>query len=309
MYITQPSKWVRVVSSANNAKPPHLILLSQHGANEELLRTTHPEFLRYMKEEDREVLESYLRLERDTGATELAYKIAEKMASNYRVRVVEVLLPRGILDPNRNEERALRNVFNPGRKKEAEKLFLPFHRQIVNDVIVQVAKLSPKGLLFDSHSMAPLNPKSNNPEVTVPVEESPGKMNRYIDAWTKSSGLLRPTDLVTESDDGIHREQVADEMLARAIEKAFAEGDVNVVRNTPYPINPRINTTRYLKMKSGVAMDIPKHLLATDKYGNNCPKMVQSSLDNLKVSLEAVEAFSKNVVAALMECLNARNRV
>lgn len=275
--------------------PVQVMLLCQHDGDGKKFLEAHPEVIDLIAGE-REDFERFMRLERDVGTGALAHAIANQL-NDVRTRVVEVTVPRSLLDVNRiwedeasegedPKKLALRNVFSDSER--AAHIFLPLYCA----TMAKIEQLIHKSEVFlDLHSMAPFNPSSYE-------HEKPGKLLEYLDRWIFDPdyrSVLRPLGFPIGLNGG---DMLVDRKLLGSFEGVFGESHIPFGRNNPYALTPRIMTTEHLKLQAGLCLDIPKSRLV---IGNAL--QVQSSLDRVVADQEKIEKLAQIVAMAIRRSL------
>jgi len=268
-----------------------LILLNQHGyeivGNDPFLNE-FPEILDAVPV-DEEILIQYCKLERDFGAPELTQGIAEKVATTRpatRIKIAHVETPRGILDGNRWDPKdGVREIFD---KTEHETLFeklAKLLKQIRSEIDEILKTLNPNGVFIDIHTMAPFNRHKV-------VNVKPDKILEYLDSYLNPTnhGNLRHLDLITAREKQDH---IADEQLLESLQHSLRSNSVDFRQNDPYHATIEAASRRYMEQYSGIAIDVPKHWLATNQ-----------TMDS--VDLENVNEIAKPVTEAICDCLNKK---
>lgn len=239
----------------------NVILMAQHGGDSrQLVSRFNGAFA-----DNPQVLDDYLKIDRDACTPELAHAIAAQIAgttSGLQVKVVEVLYERGILDPNRIAGHAIRNVLRHGDNSEVLDLLMRLHLETVKVINAHLRDLAETdgGLFVDLHSMAPY-------EALGLEGERPGHLVAYNYAYSSRErrGERRQLDLITEIPGP---RMIANPVLVGNMQSRLDAHGVSFDFNKPYPKADmsveevrRVMTTRYMEVYPGMAIDIPKDFL------------------------------------------------
>ncbi len=268
------------------------VLLSQHGYDgRDYLSPIWPDFHKALGIRP-EVLRRYLELERDVGATELAHEVAMRLGKGISSAVVEVKMPRGIVDANRARRSegygGVRTLFADPLSGENLRTFnslSTLHGNMLETMERLLFALDPS-VLVDVHSMAPFTPRAQGESEVSAVKLEPGKVSEYMDAWLNPArqGERRFVDIVTCLADGT---ELANMQLAKKLAESFDASGFKFRFNEPYPTAPGVMTTHYLSGYEGVCIDVPKDYLA------------DGPLDAMVVNAKKVGKMAKSVAAAL----------
>ena len=136
--------------------------------------------------------------------------------------------------------------------------------------------------------MAPNNPVFDLPEHEFPTFEN---LRSYVDGFSKKNPFdpVRPIDILTEDENGT---QVTDKELSQIIFNGFSENGYEVAFNKPYTNHSRYMMNHYLNIATGVAIDIPKHLIAVEKG-------VDFSLRSFELDFIKIKKLAKIIANAL----------
>ncbi len=133
-----------------------------HGAKPEAFLAQHPDYLKQARL-TREQLTQICHLEADVFTPELAHNMAQKLAAQgYRVAVLNVFLPREIIDANRVQGHSVRPTYNNGEVNNGQVRFLNhlfnlYYLQVVDERRRLINKLTADGKWLDLHSMRPFS--------------------------------------------------------------------------------------------------------------------------------------------------------
>jgi hypothetical protein len=287
----------RTVYGNKAAARTDVVLISPHDGEWRPFFELYPELLTICPAR-KETLETFLKIEEDFGASELVAEIAKyigKASNNLRIDIIEILLPRSVIDGNRVTEKAVRHIFNHHDHSDLVHVFQELHRGVVNTIQNYLKELSPGGIVIDVHTMAPYDPnKSNKATATEAISETPDNLPLYIDGYInrRKYGQRRVLDLITQTAD---KETLADLKLAEILEKSLQKYQFTTKRNDPYPYSEYTLSTRYVRQYQGIAIDIPKDYLSIRKAEEEGFDLANLEIDFYKLNILA-EAIGTAVV-------------
>ncbi|MBI4143023.1 hypothetical protein HY480_04070 [Candidatus Uhrbacteria bacterium] len=244
--------------------PLDVILLCPHGGGHEQFLGCYPEVARACPASD-DVLRTYLAVERDVGSSELAHAIARAIARQpigVHIEVLDITFPRGILDGNRIPERAIRAVFDHAAHPDLVAALRNEHRFACAVVEDRLAVLGGDGIVVDLHTMAPYSPRTTPGSPTEAAVETPTTLAEYTAAYRDRVrwGTRRAVDVVTTV--AGTTTNIADPVLLTNLRSSLTRTSVPFRENDPYPTAEHVLTTSYLRQHRGIAIDVPKDLLA-----------------------------------------------
>lgn len=292
---------VVTISRYGKAVRPLAVLVVSHDGDGTSFLEAFPELMSVVPA-SREVFGRYLALERDVGSAGLAHRVATRLMREedvvHRVDVVEVNLPRGIIDGNRVSERAVRNVFDHAAHPMIVTALQELHHRAIQAVRAVLENLELDGLFIDVHTMAPYSPDCNSQSSTEAVGETPTTLEDYIDAYTNRArwGERRYLDLVTCTD----RDPtvLAYPPLLDAFTERLGAADIVFRLNHPYPTSAHVLSTRYLERYRGLVIDVPKDYLVAQRAEEG-----GFDLLNVKPDPQAVARLAAPLADALQACL------
>lgn len=210
------------------------------------------------------LFETYLAIERDVGATELAHGIALELALGFGIpsRVVEVNYPRGILDGGRLSGHALRACLPPTLMERLQESMLSVHAASLTymDRLYEQMGSGSKSLLLDVHTMASYCPvDETGHKFTFPV--SFPRLEAYVNQYLTANNHLaqRRIDLISADEDG---RVIADPRLLSALARELLAEGYACLENEPYHAAPIYLSYRHMQKVPALSIDIPKHLVA-----------------------------------------------
>ena len=247
-----------------------LLITSPHGCWGEPFFQLFPEILQHHEIVKKEkTFRNYLNIEHDKGASDIGISIArhfhESFGLDKRVVFVEILYPRGILDGGRLLSHCLRKSLPTDLMHFKKKVFLDIH----DNTLVKIDELleevqAAKGRIIDIHTMAPSSPKEQVSS-TMGLQECFANLDDYVSGYLETSNDVtcekRPIDLMTQLQDGT---VIADEQFAEQCLKEFTAYDLQAELNHPYSCANFYLAGYMFRKCRGLAIDVPKHLLAKD---------------------------------------------
>lgn len=278
LFILLMAKYLQKTYYGNASKGKAVFLLVQHDGDPEKFVTSFPKIPNVLGL-DPNTFHKYLKVERDLSSSALAHSIAKKLPF---ASVVEVTIPRGIVDANRNPDCALPNVLDFSRSRVLRDELLGIQAEIHGEIAAAFSEF-PSAVYLEMHTMAS-SPPSRTDYSDVPS---------YLDAWLNPKGVKRPVDLITFTPNGIAASNLR--LAASALSVFSSLGEV-VAFDFPYAASPHVKAVQYLMdHPCGLAMDIPKGILASG-----------SSLDSLEVDSKKIErvaiAFA-NELKTFLACI------
>jgi hypothetical protein len=266
-------------------------ILLPHAADYRWMLRTFPSLGKYMTDS----FIDYLRIEQDFGSEELAHYTAQELnRRGIEVEVVKTAYNRGLLDGGRYPDWALRSALPSVFKEKNSTQLLRLHKT-TTELISEKCLLTEAsgGFVIDLHTMAPKNPTFTLEEHEHPSHET---ITEYVEAFCRKEPFqeYRPVDILTKDE---HGNQVTDEKLSKLIHNVFVENGFTASFNEPYSNHTRYMMNHYLSISSGVAIDIPKHLIAEGST-------TDFSLKSFDLCYEKIKTISKLIAEATFERFN-----
>lgn len=291
-----------VLETCYQGSRPGLIALTvPHGSDATAFLAAFPEIQQHPEIEPiLPLFKSYLALERDIGAADLAHALAHLLlrACDVSVLVLETNYPRGIIDGGRVMDHCIRSCLPTALLSRLRGAFELVHRQTLATMEGLYTRLAaaPWTFLLDVHSMANFCPTDAlGQRSTIPV--SFPRLEDYVEQFLQASDKTyqRKIDLITC--DGEGRELAAPELRA-AIAAALAAGGYTFAFNEPYVAEAAFLSHQHMSRVPALSIDVPKHLLCLpDHQGAETP------LDELAVDPERVAALALCLAKGLLGCL------
>lgn len=265
----------------------------------------HPEFAEHsLSERNQELFSRYIHLEADRGATELAKAIAsicqasllERGEINATVELFRIDYPRGVIDGGRVSAHSIRPlVTDTSRFTEID------HASNMKNIQRDTIKLldqklealnQANGLLLDIHTMAPCDPFASP---TPNWENLASYIQSFYSCLTPERE--RPLDLLTSDDEG---QFLAERGLFDAVLKSLEtiDSSITVKENTPYRVSKPYLMHYLLTHAKGLAIDVPKHLIAEHKDG-----LENFDIEGFTVCQKKTNRIAKAVAKATLETL------
>lgn len=246
LFIMVMAKYLQKTYYGNASKGKPVFFLVQHDGDPEKFVTSFPKVCAEVGLSP-DIFLKYLKVERDISSSKFAHSIAEKLPF---AAVVEVTIPRGIVDANRNSDCALPKVLDFSHSRSLRDDLLGIQAQIHREIAAAFFEF-PSAVYLEMHTMA------SSPPSTTTYSDVPG----YLDAWLNPQKLKRPVDLIVFTPNGI---AVSDVSLASSVFNTFFALGERVAFDFPYSAVPHVKAVQYLlDHPCGLAMDIPKEVLAS----------------------------------------------
>ena len=169
--------------------------------------------------------------------------------------------PRAIVDGGRILDHCLRPCLPPDLFNRLKDKFLDMHQDMLHKLEELHEEVNQNhGYVLDLHTMASFSPHHKGEIKTIPVsfENLEEYYEQFINA-PREKGYLRYVDVITE--DG-HGHYIADRKLAKAVSKNLSLANIDYRENSPYFAPPEFLMNTHMSRCPGLAIDIPKHLLA-----------------------------------------------
>ena len=241
------------------------------------------------------VFDKYNLLETDRGSRELTIEIAKQIvakSNNLMVEVVDVQIPRSVLDCNRIPGRELRRVADWNNNQVLANELSSIHTEVINLVLARLANMSRKGVYLDVHTMADYSPVGASFDVNAPaLEEYHEDLEGYVSNFLVIDNDLqkRSIDLICSNGSTL----LADLSLLHGVEQVLQNSGVPIARNRPYALNSRIMSNLYAETYSGLTVDFLKgSLLGGSK------DILFSPIDSYAVT-EVATPFSRALIERL----------
>ncbi|WP_141734290.1 N-formylglutamate amidohydrolase [Oligoflexus tunisiensis] len=277
--------------------PTRVLLISPHGADakdfldafpaiesDALLQAVWPLF------------ETYLAIERDVGADELAHAIAHNLARRYDIpcQVICVNYPRAIIDGGRLMDHCLRACLPTALFVELKERFLELHQQTLRrvDELYASIRSGAARYLIDVHTMASFCPiDGNGTRYILPVSfhRLEDYVNQFVEA--RDHKYRRSIDLITGDD---HGQRWADPRLVAEVQRALQAEGYPVVENFPYCASAAFLSGQHVRSVPSISLDVPKHLLSSW-----AEDFTDYQLDDVPLSPERIERLARCLAGAI----------
>jgi hypothetical protein len=260
-----------------NRQDKHVVLTVPHGAGFEKFLDVFP-IIKTNADLQKAwpTFMSYLAIEQDLGASEIAHAVAyELQLDNVAAHVVEVNYPRGIVDGGRLRDHCLRDCLPSTLAESLREELLSLHDQSLAFMDQLYAGLTGKVYLLDVHTMASFCPVDHlGRKRTFPVTFA--RLQGYVDQYLRASAYAhqRKIDLICSDESG-HR--LADPHLLSSIANALHHRGYAYLENEPYHAAPIYLSHQHMQRVPGLSIDIPKDLVARgeelDRLTIDAPKV------------------------------------
>lgn len=286
--------------------PSRVLLISPHGADAKDFLEAFPAI-----ETDARLqalwplFETYLAIERDVGADELAHAIAHNLARRYGVsaQVVCMNYPRAIIDGGRLMDHCLRSCLPTQLFVELKEQFLAIHQGTLArmDALYAEVKAGTFEYLIDVHTMASFCPvDGNGTRYILPV--SFNRLEDYVTQFVEARDhqYRRSIDLITADD---HGQRWAQPRLITEIQKALDAEGYPQHENVPYCASAAYLSLQHLKSAPSISLDVPKHLLSSwaDDF-------TDYQLDDVPLSADKIERLGQCLAGAIHAAISPKNR-
>lgn len=284
----------------NSKACPKVLLVVPHGASGfEVFFKRFPDILDHPEiRRSNGAFERFLAVEQDRGSSELAHSIARKlneMTPEMGIRILELSYPRGLVDGGRIVSHCLRPFLPDALLRRHKDAFIQIHQDSVDYVLDQVSSVSDSGgCVLDIHTMASFCP--SEPLDSYQSWESLIPYTRAFDDAYKH-GSLRSFDIITADGDG---REIAHKPLRDELEKSLG-GRFDLSFNHPYAALKHFMMNVYMCHGSGIALDLPKHLLAEDGPD-------RLDLANFKLCWAKLNRTGLLIAQGVMSYLNLRHQ-
>lgn len=210
------------------------------------------------------LFQSYLQIEQDFGATELAHSLAFEMQASYGIstRVVELNYPRGIVDGGRLRGHGLRSCLPTELFCRLQERFSEIHEdslKYMDDLYKEFSKEN--CFLLDLHTMAsycPVDAAGKKSTFPISFPRLEDYVNQYFNA--QNHAFARKIDLICSDEKG---RKLAHPVLLSAVARELYEAGYACLENEPYHAAPIYLSHQHMQMVPSLSIDVPKHLVAS----------------------------------------------
>ena len=244
---------------------------------------------------------TYLAIEQDRGARDLAEQLAfdlsKELPQGQGVMLIEFNAPRGIVDCGRLKSHCIRGFLPKSLIKIYQQEFFLWQQKAHEDLFIELEALKKNnGLVLDIHTMASYGPESSsriNYQEDLP-KETWSDLEKYVDIYSRKATNLRSIDLITCDEKEVF---IADKKLASKISFELKNSYL-VSENTPYEARSYFLMNLLMKKARGLALDIPKHLLASEDLDKDF------SLASFTVSDKKLKKISACLTAGILAAIS-----
>jgi len=231
-----------------------VLILCVHDGDHQNFIKEHPEFLDLYKKHQ-ELFIKYLYLERDNGATALAEAVKKNLeAQEIEVKLINITdIPRGIIDLNRVESQAIREIFDFDKNPELYQKLLKIYRKKITIIENALENLAENGVFIDIHTMMDFTPKQK-----VLVQPGIAAMQSYVDSRVNPMNFAEKRDIEFLTAE-LGQDPIAHKRIHRSLRSNFHNSNINTLDNIPYWLTEDTMTTQYMKKHpgKGLAIDVP----------------------------------------------------
>lgn len=172
-----------VGGGAGEAEPLNFLIYVPHDGRIEGFLDHHPE-LSQSSWLTPEQLRDICNMEADRGTRELGEKLAHMLAAQgFRVALMEVLVPREVVDVNRIPECALHPTFDRAKYPKLKETLMAYYEHVIAERKRLIKSLGKHGKWLDLHSMRPFETAMDGkPPPPLDDSSAPSYYKRRIDA-------------------------------------------------------------------------------------------------------------------------------
>lgn len=246
---------------------------------------------------NREQLKKLCKSEADRFAPEISQRQAEILsACGYRIALVQILLPRELIDANRTEDRAIKWLFDHHQHLEWSEHFTKLYQQAIAEEEKVLKQLAPHGKFMAVHSMRGYNINPDYEYMMEPPQklQSAEQWKEYYERKIEFMGSPqmqipnREHCLLTK----LNNEIIADEELRDSVIQRFKGANITHAIDDPYYYESWIKESGLLLKHSGISVDVVKEKLCANAEKN--PKLY-----NLIPDLEKIEEMATELAYAM----------
>lgn len=276
------------------SEPFKVLIASPHGSIGEPFFEAFKDIAEHTQiQEHWQTFKTYLKIEQDYGANELSHRLASALLDlGIPSMVMEMEYPRAIVDGGRVMDHCLRNALPLDLESHFEADFRKMHQKSLAHLSTLHEKIQrQQGLVIDMHTMASFSPM-NDGKIETQKESFEG-LKEYCEQFLnapKTEENMRYLDIITEDGNGNY---IADRELAEGIALGLKAEGVAYKENIPYYAYPAFLMHTHLTTCPGVAIDVPKHYIASykhlDDFMLDCIQLDLNKIDRL------VEVFANAI--------------
>ena len=268
-----------------------VLILCVHDGDHQNFIKEHPEFLDLYKNHQ-ELFIKYLYLERDNGATALAEAVKKNLeAQKIEVELINIRdIPRGIIDLNRVESQAIREIIDFNENPELYQELLKIYRKKIKIIENALENLPDDGIFIDIHTMMDFTSKQK-----VLVQPGSDAIQNYIEAHTNPMNFAEKRDIEFLTAE-LGKDPIAHKRIHRSLRSNFHNSNINTLDNIPYWLTEDTMTTQYMKKYpgKGLAIDVPINEIS-EKSDNIYPTLSTEKIEKL-AELIAVSFIPKKAL-------------
>ncbi len=234
------------------------------------------------------IFETYLAIEQDIGASELAHALAYQLLTRgVTARVVELNYPRGIVDGGRMRDHCLRGCLPAHLSASLREALLRVHDTTLTFMDRLYESVKGEVFLLDVHTMASYCPvDERGKKSTFPI--SFPRLQNYVEQYLNASShaYQRKIDLICADESG---RKLADPRLLSAISQSLDDKGYVCLENEPYHAAPIYLSYQHMQKLPGLSIDIPKYLIASGE-----------ALDELQIDALKVKRLAKTLALGII---------
>jgi len=290
---------LRVSKFGDKKKPAVKILIPHDGSFEEFSHSEPviTETLMNAMEEEESVIRRFMVIEQDLFATKLGELVGKQLieiCDGIHVQVLQVMIPRGVVELNRVKEHAIWNYFD---HEEHSHLVKNLHR-IYEITFRQIkALLMDAEVLIDLHTMSPTGPWKE-------MKMSPGKMHEWNENWKNNPSKKRKNDLIGyKEQDGITT-PLGDREILQSLQKSFSKAKIPYDVSGTYKLNGvHLGSLWEKTVPSYLNIDITKDNGSKEKPEKKGFDIAELTYDDLKL-MHISKAIAEGVGSVLKQRLS-----
>ena len=254
-----------------------VLILCVHDGDHQNFMKEHPEFLDLYKNHQ-ELFIKYLYLERDNGATALAEAVKKNLeAQEIEVKLINITdIPRGIIDLNRIEPQAIREIFDFDENPEFYQKLLKIYKEKIALIENALDNLADDGIFIDIHTMIDFTPKQK-----LEIQPGVAAMQSYIDSLMNPMNFAEKRDIEFLTAE-LGQDSIANKRIHRSLRNNFYKSNINTLDNIPYWLSEDTMTAQYMKKYpgKGIAIDVPINELS-ETTDHIYPKLSVEKIEKL----------------------------
>ncbi len=287
---------LNITHFASDESPLSFLIVSPHSSQGNNFFNEYPQIFDHPEVKNKsDVFKTYIKIESDFGAQELAHAIAKQVHERgFTCIVCELDYPRGLLDGGRQLDHCLREALPASVLDNHQEDWLQIHQNsltVLDELYDRLNKS--EGLLLDIHTMASFSPMKEGKEHTF--KETFDNLESYCQQFLqapKTQENLRSIDIISQDGSG---NEIGCNFLKNFLALGFREAGIDFVENHPYVAEPAFLMNRHLLNTRGIAIDVPKHMLA------NIRRPQELNLDTIQLDENKIEGLARIIAKAAIK--------